>query len=187
VSRVGLLGGSFDPVHHGHLLAARALRERLQLDEVRLVPAAQQPFKAGRHAAGAADRAAMVGLAVAGEPGLACDTIEVERPGPSYTVDTLRALRERSPAATWFLCLGADAAAELPAWRDAGSLPDLATIVVFRRPGATVPPGPYRQAEVPQVDISATDIRSRVRSGRSIRYLVPEAVADYIATHRLYR
>lgn len=187
MSQVGLLGGSFDPVHHGHLLAARALRERLGLDEVWLVPAAQQPFKAGRHAAGAADRAAMVALAVAGEPGLACDPVEVDRGGPSYTVETLRALRARCPATTWFLCVGADAAAELPAWREAGSLPDLATIVVFRRPGAMVPPGSYREVELPQVDISATDIRTRVRSGRSIRYLVPDAVADYIAAHRLYR
>lgn len=187
MSRVGLLGGSFDPVHHGHLLAARALRESLGLDEVRLVPAGEQPFKAGRHAAGPRDRAAMVTLGVAGEPGLVCETSEVDRPGPSYTVDTLRALGEASPATEWYLCVGADAAAELPAWREAARIPELATIVVFRRPGAVPPSGPYRFAEVPQVDISATDIRSRVAAGRSIRYLVPDPVADYIATHRLYR
>ncbi|HEX9166166.1 MAG TPA: nicotinate-nucleotide adenylyltransferase [Gemmatimonadales bacterium] len=187
MSRVGLLGGSFDPVHHGHLLVARALREALGLDEVRLVPAGEQPFKAGRHAAAAGDRAAMVCLAVTGEPGLACETAEVDRAGPSYTVDTLRALRERSPGTEWFLCVGADAAADLPAWHEAARIPELATVVVFRRPGAEPPPGSYRYAEVPQIDISATDVRSRVGSGRSIRYLVPEAVADYIATHRLYR
>jgi nicotinate-nucleotide adenylyltransferase len=187
VTRIGLFGGSFDPVHHGHLLVARALREALGLDEVRLVPAGEQPFKAGRHAAPAADRAAMVGLAVAGEPGLGCDRIEVERAGPSYTVDTLRALHAREPGAEWCVCVGADAAAELPAWREAARIPELATVVVFRRPGAEPPAGPYRYAEVPQVDISATDIRSRVRSGRSIRYLVPEAVATYIAAHGLYQ
>lgn len=187
MSRVGLLGGSFDPVHHGHLLAARALRESLGLDEIRLVPAGEQPFKAGRHAASPRNRAAMVALGVAGEAGLACETAEVDRPGPSYTVDTLRALAEGSPATEWYLCVGGDAAAELPTWREAARIPELATIVVFRRPGAVTPAGPYRLAEVPQVDISATDIRSRVAAGRSIRYLVPDPVADYIATHRLYR
>jgi nicotinate-nucleotide adenylyltransferase len=187
VSRVGLLGGSFDPVHHGHLLAARALRESLGLDEMRLVPAGEQPFKAGRHAAGARDRAAMVALGLAGEPGLACETAEVDRSGPSYTVDTLRHLAECSPATEWYLCVGADAAADLPTWHEAARIPELATVVVFRRPGAGPPPGSYLLAEVPQLDISATDIRARVAAGRSIRFLVPDPVADYIATHRLYR
>ena len=187
MSRVGLLGGSFDPVHHGHLVVARALREALGLDAVRLVPAGEQPFKAGRHAASPRDRAAMVALGVAGEPGLACETAEVDRPGPSYTVDTLRDLAERAPATEWYLCVGADAAVDLPTWHEAARIPELATIVVFRRPGAVPPPGPYVRSEVPQLDISATDIRARVAAGRSIRYLVPDPVADYIATHRLYR
>lgn len=187
MSRVGLLGGSFDPVHHGHLLAARALREGLALDEVRLVPAGEQPFKAGQHGAGAEARAEMVARAVAGEPGLACERLEVDRPGPSYTVDTLRALRAREPDAEWVLCLGADAAADLPSWREAERLPELATLVAFRRAGGPPPSGPFQVAEVPLVDISATSIRSRVRAGRSIRWLVPEVVAAYIATHRLYR
>lgn len=187
MSRVGLLGGSFDPVHHGHLIVARALRERLGLDGLRLVPAGEQPFKRGAHHASAADRAAMVELALAGEDGLACDRREVTRPGPSYTVDTLRSLAATEPGASWFLCVGADAVQELPAWREAEALPGLATVVVFHRPGARPASGPWQQVEVPQVEISSTDIRARVQAGRSIRYLVPEAVAGFIATHRLYQ
>lgn len=187
MTRIGLLGGSFDPVHHGHLLVARALREGLGLEELRLVPAGEQPFKRGAHQAPPPDRAAMVSLALDGEPGLACDGREVERPGPSYTVETLRSLAAECPGADLVLCVGADAARELPAWYQAAELPRLATIVVFSRPGAALAPGPWQQAEVPQVDISSTTIRARVRAGRSIRYLVPETVAGYIATHRLYQ
>lgn len=187
MSRIGVLGGSFDPVHHGHLIVARALREGLELDEVRLVPAGEQPLKRGAHHASAVDRAAMVELALAGEDGLACDRREVTRPGPSYTVDTLRSLAAAEPGASWYLCVGADAAQELPAWHEAEALPGLATIVVFQRPGVRQATGPWQQLEVPQVEISSTDIRARVRAGRSIRYLVPEAVAGFIATHRLYQ
>lgn len=185
--RIGVLGGSFDPVHHGHLIVARALREELGLEELRLVPAGEQPFKRGTHHALAAERAAMVELAVAGETGLACDRREVTRPGPSYTVDTLRSLALEVPGAAWCLCVGADAAQELSAWHEAEALPELATIVVFGRPGAMPPTGSWRHVTVPQVDISSTAIRARVQAGQSIRYLVPEAVAGYIATHRLYQ
>ncbi|MGH7733594.1 MAG: nicotinate-nicotinamide nucleotide adenylyltransferase, partial [Gemmatimonadales bacterium] len=106
---VGLFGGSFDPVHHGHLIVARAALEELGLAEVRFIPAREQPFKQGRHQASAADRAEMLRLAIAGEPGFRVDTLELDRPGPSYTVDTLRQLTAQEPSRTFILLLGADA------------------------------------------------------------------------------
>jgi len=188
VRSIGLLGGSFDPVHHGHLIAGRIAAEALGLDELRFVPAREQPFKEGRHGAPAADRAAMLDLAVAGAPGFAVERVELDRPGPSYTVDTLKALRARDPGAELTLLLGADAAAELDAWHRAEELPGLARIVVFGRPGAPMPATPLitGTVEVPAIEISATEIRARVRAGRPIRYWVPDAVAEYIARHRLY-
>jgi nicotinate-nucleotide adenylyltransferase len=185
---IGLLGGSFDPVHHGHLIVAQVAAEALGLECLRFVPAREQPFKHGRHSAPAADRAAMLALAVAGTPAFAVERAELDRPGPSYTVDTLRALRAREPEAEFTLLLGADAAAELPDWHDAPELPKLARIVVFARPGSAVPTVPWidRAVEVPAIDISATEIRGRVREGRSIRYWVPDAVAKYVVGHRLY-
>jgi len=185
---IGLLGGSFDPVHHGHLIAGRVAAESLGLDELRFVPAREQPFKLGRHVAPPADRVAMLELAIAGTPGFAIERIELERPGPSYTVDTLLALRAREPEARLTLLLGADAAAELDAWHRAAELPRLARIAMFTRPGTPVPVSPLIAAAVtvPAVEISATEIRRRVRTGRPIRYWVPDAVAEYVARHRLY-
>ena len=188
VRSIGLLGGSFDPVHHGHLIAGRIAAEALGLDELRFVPAREQPFKQGQHGAPAADRAAMLDLAVAGAPGFAVERVELDRPGPSYTVDTLRTLRTRDPGAALTVLLGADAAAELDVWHRAEELPGLARIVVFGRPGAPMPATPLitGTVEVPALEISATEIRARVRAGRSIRYWVPDAVSEYIARHRLY-
>jgi nicotinate-nucleotide adenylyltransferase len=185
---VGLLGGSFDPIHHGHLIVARVAAEALALDQVRFVVAREQPFKAGRHRAPAADRAVMLELALAGSEGFAVERAELERPGPSYTVDTLEALKAREPDTDFSVLLGADAAAELPAWHRAADLPGLARIVVFARPGAPVPPSPLIAAtiEVPAIDISATQIRRRVQAGLPVRYWVPDAVAEYIDRHRLY-
>ncbi len=185
---IGLLGGSFDPVHHGHLLAGQAAIEALGLAELRFVVAREQPFKAGRHAAPAGLRARMVELAIAGEPRFRCERVELERPGPSYTVDTLRALRAREPGAAFTLLVGADAARELGAWREAPALPGLARIVVFARAGEAPPASPlvHGTIAVPAVDISASAVRERVRQGRSIRYWVPDAVAACIAEHGLY-
>ena len=185
--RLGVLGGSFDPVHHGHLIAARTLREKLELDVVMLIPAGQQPFKRDGHGASGGDRVAMTELAVAGEPGLAVDRIEVDRAGPSYTVDTLAALRGAQSGAELVLLVGADAAAELPAWRQAERIRELARVVVFTRAGAGVPPLDGPVVEIPALEISSTDIRARVRAGLSIRYLVPETVEAYIAANGLYR
>jgi nicotinate-nucleotide adenylyltransferase len=185
---IGLFGGSFDPVHHGHLIVARVAAEALALDELRFLPAREQPFKQGRHGAPAADRAVMLELAVAGSPGFAIERTELDRPGPSYTVDTLEALRAREPAASLTLLLGADAAAELDAWHRATELPRLARVIVFGRAGAPIPSSPLIAGSiaVPAVDISATEIRRRVRAGLPIRYWVPDAVAEYMVRHRLY-
>lgn len=185
---VGLLGGSFDPIHNGHLIVARVAQETLGLDELRFLPAREQPFKRGRHGASAADRAVMLELAIAGSPGFGLERAELERPGPSYTVDTLEALRAREPAARFTLLLGADAAAELSAWHRAADLPKLARIVVFGRPGTPVPASPLiaGSIEVPEVDISATEIRRRAGAGLPVRYWVPDAVAEYMVRHRLY-
>jgi nicotinate-nucleotide adenylyltransferase len=188
VRSIGLFGGSFDPVHHGHLIVAQVASEALGLEQLRFVPAREQPFKRGRHAAPAADRAAMLDLAVAGTAGFGVERAELERPGPSYTVETLQGLRSREPGVEFTLLVGADAAAELAAWHRAGDLPGLARIVVFARPGTPVPASPLIAAtiEVPAVEISATEIRRRVRTGLPIRYWVPDPVAEYVVRHRLY-
>lgn len=182
-----MLGGSFDPVHHGHLIAARSLRETLELDRVLLIPAGQQPFKRDGHGAGAVDRATMVELAIRGEVGLGMDRMEVERAGPSYTVDTLATLKELCPGAEITLLLGADAAREFPAWRSADRIRELARVMAFTRAGSAVTGVEVPVVEIPAVEISSTDVRARVREGRSIRYLVPDAVAAYVAEHRLYQ
>lgn len=188
MSLVGLFGGSFDPIHHGHLIVAGAVAEALGLDELRFMPANEQPLKAGGHGASAADRTAMLELAIAGAPGFALERAEVERRGPSYTVDTLRLLRVREPESEFVVLLGTDAAAELDRWREPAELVKLARVAVFARPGSRPVEGPriWRSVPVPAIEISATAVRERVRAGRPVRYWVPDAVADYIARHRLY-
>ena len=185
---IGVFGGSFDPIHHGHLLVAQAVVEALGLDELRFVPAREQPFKIGRHAAPAETRARMVALAITGEARFRLERAELDRAGPSYTVDTLRALHLREPDQEFALLIGADAARELPTWHQSDALPGLATLVVFARPGVALPslPWPVRGVTVPRVDISATEIRRRVAEGRPIRYWVPDPVAECIAADRLY-
>lgn len=181
---IGLFGGSFDPVHHGHLIAAQVALEGLGLDELRFVPALQQPFKRSGHAAAGEDRAAMIELAIAEEPRFSVERCELNRPGPSYTVDTLRNLRAREPGAEFVLLIGSDAAADLPKWREAAAIPELARVVVFERAGT--PAAGHPAVRVPAVEISATEVRQRVREGRSIRWWVPAPVAEYIARRRLY-
>lgn len=186
---IGLFGGSFDPIHHGHLIVGRAVMEALPLDEVRFMPARGQPFKQGRHGAAPEHRGEMVRLAVAGERGFSRDTTELSGPEVSYTVDTLRRLRRDEPTRRFALLIGADAAAEFADWRESAAIPGLAEVVVFGRPGGPEPVGSFvrHRVAVPAVDISATAIRTRVAAGLSIRYLVPDAVAEYIAAHGLYR
>jgi nicotinate-nucleotide adenylyltransferase len=185
---IGLFGGSFDPVHHGHLIVGQVAAERLKLDALRFVPAREQPFKTGQHRTSAEHRAAMLDLGVRGMPGFSVERSELGRSGPSYTVDTLRQLREREPGIEFVLLLGADAAADLPAWKESEMVARLARIVVFGRPGFPVPTLPWVAVtvEVPAVNISATEVRRRAAQRLSVRYWVPDAVAEYIATHRLY-
>ena len=186
---IGLLGGSFDPVHHGHLIAGQALLEQLGLSELRFVPAFDQPLKGGRHGAVAADRVAMVELAVQGARGFAVERVEVERAGRSYTVETLRQLRAREPGSRFVLLIGRDAVRDLPQWREAAMLRELAEVVAFGRAGRPAEPTPLvdRRVDVPAVDISSTEIRRRVAAGLSIRYWVPDAVERFITERGLYR
>ena len=182
-----LFGGSFDPVHLGHLVAAESLADALGAT-VRFMPARAQPLKGGASAPAEARRV-MLELAIAGNPRFRIEPIELELEPPSYTIRTLRALAQREPGTRFALVLGADAAAELARWREVAALPALADVVAFTRPGVTLglSAAITRTVAVPAVDISATDIRERVAQGRSIRYLVPDAVCDYIAAHGLYR
>ncbi|MBI1810035.1 MAG: nicotinate (nicotinamide) nucleotide adenylyltransferase, partial [Gemmatimonadetes bacterium] len=182
-------GGTFDPPHLGHLLAASDAYEGLALDRLYFVPAAQQPLKAGLVMAAAHHRAAMVERLVAGDPRFAVDAIEIERGGLSYTVDTLRALRSRwTGDVALFLLLGRDVVASLPKWREPEEVAALAQIVVLTRVGdsAELPAG-LRTLATRRVDVSSTEVRARVREGKSIRGFVPDAVADYIAAADLYR
>jgi len=185
----GVLGGSFDPVHHGHLIAADRAAEALGLDRVLFVPCLAQPLKAAGPTASAEHRRAMLTLALAGHPRFFLEPMELERPAPSYTVDTLRALRGRDARDRLVLILGADAAAALPRWRAADEVARLAEIAVLRRPGVPYDESVFVNHHVatPAIEISASEIRARCLSGKSIRYLVPDAVAEYIARNRLYQ
>lgn len=192
-ARKGLLGGTFNPPHIAHLIVAHIVREALALDQVVLVPTARHPFK-GDAAASPQDRAVMVELAVAGDAALAADRIEVQRGGTSYTVETLRLLRDREPDTVWTLCIGRDLVEELPAWREAEHLSALAEVVVVTRgapaagPAPRLPDGsPCRVVSVPVLDVSSTAIRERVGAGRSIRYWVPPGVEAFIHERGLYR
>ena len=186
---IGLFGGSFDPVHHGHRIAAQVAREVLQLAEVRFIPTGIQPFKGEGPQAPAADRIAMLQLALASAQGMLIETCEVDRPGPSYTVDTLRTLQAREPEQLFILLLGTDAAREFPRWRQADEIVQRAKVALLARPGHEAPAGPWVSAvvPVPALEISATQLRQRVAAGRPIRYYVPDAVAAYVAERGLYR
>ena len=187
----GLLGGSFDPVHLGHLIAADRAAEALGLERVLFVPCARQPLKATGPVAAAGHRKAMLELAIAGRAGFALEPLELERPGsePSYTVDTLRALRARWPAERLVLLLGADAAADLPRWREVEEVVRLAEVAALTRPGVPETASGLVRFIVatPAIEISASEIRARCRAGKSIRYLVPDRVADYIERNHLYQ
>lgn len=185
--RLGVLGGTFDPVHIGHLVLGEAAREQLDLDRVLFVPTGVQWRKAGREIAPAKHRVAMVQLAIRDNPAFQVSTLEVEKPGPSYTADTLEALTEQNPGAELFVVLGRDAYQDLPNWVRPERIRELATLVVAARggEGASVA-APAVGLEMPEIGISATGIRARVAAGLSIRYLVPAAVEAYIRDHGLY-
>jgi nicotinate-nucleotide adenylyltransferase len=197
--RLGLLGGTFDPPHIGHLLAAQEAACQLQLERVLFLPARQNPLKEGEAVSPAEARCRMVELAIADNPLFALSRADLDRPPPSYTVDLLRVLSARQPGAELFFLVGADILPELPRWHAPEELLELAVLVAINRPGAPSPsvadleqslPGAARRVvllQVPGVAISATDLRARVRAGRPIRYLTPAPVAAYIHARGLYR
>lgn len=186
--RVGILGGTFDPVHVGHLVVASDARVALTLDRVLLVVAGDPWQKRGEVVAGPKDRLALVAAAVAGIEGLAASAVEVNRQGPSVTADTLEALT--SPGRELFVLLGADAVANMPTWRRLEDTKHLATIVVVEREGEHAePPGDgwkVHHLAVPRLDVSSTDLRARLASGRPIHGLVPAPVVREIADRGLY-
>jgi nicotinate-nucleotide adenylyltransferase len=188
--RIGLLGGSFDPPHNGHLLAAGDVYDALSLNRLVFIPAAAQPLKAGLTEASTAHRLAMTRLLVDGDARFEVDSVEIDRGGLSYTVDTLAALGTRWPGAELFWLVGADVTHSFAKWRAPERVAALATIVVMVRAGdaanlAAIPGAP-KSLETRRIDISSTEIRRRVREGKSIRGFVPDAVAAYIAAERLY-
>ena len=184
--RLGVFGGTFDPVHVGHLAIANAALESIPLDRVVFVLARRSPLKERGPYAGEADRLAMLERAIADEPRFAVSSLELEREGPSYTVETLERL---SGADELFLILGGDANAEFPRWKDPDRIATLATLVVAERPGAPRRAGaaPIRTFDAPHLDISSRELRARAARGRSLRYLVPDPVHDYIEARGLYR
>jgi nicotinate-nucleotide adenylyltransferase len=194
---VGILGGTFDPIHHGHLAIAEEAREALGLERVWFMPAASPPHKPGQPVTSPEHRLAMVRLAVAGNPAFEASDAEIVRGGTSYTVDTLDALRAGGLIEPW-LILSSEALALLPTWREPRRILELARLAVVPR-GGFDPLGPaFVEAAFPGaadrvtflpgplLPISGSVVRRRARAGRSVRYLVPDAVAAYIASHRLY-
>ncbi|HWO89759.1 MAG TPA: nicotinate-nucleotide adenylyltransferase [Gemmatimonadales bacterium] len=185
----GVFGGSFDPVHHGHLIAADRAAEALGLDRVLFVPCRSQPLKHIGPVASVEHRCAMLRLALAPQPQFVLETFEADRDGPSYTVDTLRELRRRAPEEKLVLLLGSDAAMSLHRWRSPDEVARLAEIAVLTRPGVpeTASALVKHLVATPAIEISASEIRARCLTGKSIRYLVPDTVANYIASNGLYR
>jgi nicotinate-nucleotide adenylyltransferase len=186
--RLGIYGGTFDPVHHGHLVVAAEVRSVLDLDEVLLVPAGDPWQKRGQVVAGAQDRVQMLELAFTGIDGVRVSRIEVDRDGPSVTADTLEALA--SPDHDLFLVLGADAATNMPTWRRLEETRTLAAVAVVERSGEHAdPPGPgwrWTHIPVPRLDISSSDLRDRLASGRPVDGQIPKAVVEFIRRHDLY-
>lgn len=191
MKRLGLFGGTFDPVHLGHLLVAQAALEELKLERIFFIPAAQSPFKPGRESAPAAMRLALLRLALAGNCQFEVDGQEIQRGGISYSVETVRAYAARYPTAQLFYLIGADHLLQLPKWRDAGQLATLTEFVVVPRPGeapAALPP-PFKGTTLAgfPLGVSASRIRERVRLGLKIDALVSPAVAEMIRNLQLYQ
>jgi nicotinate-nucleotide adenylyltransferase len=199
--RLGIYGGSFDPVHYGHLLLAECCREALRLDEVWLIPAAVPPHKQDRQRASGKARLEMLELALSGHEQLRASALELDRGGVSYTVDTLETIHQQQPDAALFLLMGADSLNDLPTWRAPSRICELAVPAVVCRGGAPSPDfavlAPLVSAErleeiraaqvrMPLIELSSTDIRQRAATGRSLRYRMPRAVEKYIETQRLY-
>ena len=188
--RVGVMGGTFDPIHHGHLVAASEVAQRFELDEVIFVPAGQPWMKEGVSLA--EHRYLMTVIATASNPTFTTSRVDIDRGGPTYTIDTLRELRLLHPDADLFFITGADAVAQIVEWKDVDELWELAHFVAVSRPGHALsirglPEQGVSSLEVPALAISSTDCRRRVDRGYPVWYLVPDGVVQYISKHHLYR
>jgi nicotinate-nucleotide adenylyltransferase len=199
---IGVFGGTFDPVHFGHLIMAEQCREQAALDQVWFVPSARPPHKLERPLTPFAQRVEMLALALAGQSAFRVEEIEKDRPGPSYTADTLDDLSGRHPDNQWFLLVGSDTLSDLPTWHDPERVVARATLVVVARSNHEVLPAELlrRNLSLPEnsnlrlqlvqspiIDISSSDLRARVASGRSLRYFLPRAVECYIQAKGLYQ
>ena len=192
--RVGVMGGTFDPIHHGHLVAASEVQAWFDLDEVVFVPTGDPWQKADREVTTAEHRYLMTVIATAANPRFNVSRVDIDRRGRTYTIDTLRDLRERLPEADLYFITGADALAEIFTWRDADELFDLAQFVGCTRPGyemdeetlRAIPADRVTMVEIPALAISSTDCRARTQRGEPVWYLVPDGVVQYIAKHELY-
>jgi nicotinate-nucleotide adenylyltransferase len=190
---LGVMGGTFDPIHHGHLVAASEVAADFALEEVVFVPTGRPWQKSHPRVAPAEHRYLMTVVATASNPRFTVSRVDIDRPGPTYAIDTLRDLRaERGPEVELFFITGADALAHILSWKDADRLFELAHFVGVTRPGhvlsgAGLPTDRVSLVEVPALTISSTDCRARVRRGEPVWYLVPDGVVQYIAKHRLYR
>ncbi len=199
--RIGVFGGTFDPVHVGHLIIAEQCREHAQLDQVWFVPAARPPHKSGQELSPFDRRSDMLQLAIAGQPAFRVEEIEKDRPGPSYTADTLAELRRMHPGIELYLILGSDCLPDLPGWHDPPRIVSQANLLVTERPGFPMWSAEKLRAAIhlpdeaplnlqivpmPLIEIASRDLRRRVAEGRSIRYMAPNAVAAYIADKKMY-
>lgn len=191
--RLGVMGGTFDPIHHGHLVAASEVQARFDLDEVMFVPTGQPWQKSDRQVSQAEDRYLMTTIATASNPRFSVSRVDIERPGDTYTVDTLRDIRaQRGDSVDLFFITGADALAQILSWKDAEDLFDLAEFIGVTRPGYELsedglPADRVHLQEVPAMAISSTDCRDRVAAGEPVWYLVPDGVVQYINKYGLYR
>ncbi|WP_281247551.1 nicotinate-nucleotide adenylyltransferase [Micrococcus terreus] len=189
--RLGIMGGTFDPIHHGHLVAASEVAAELDLDEVVFVPTGEPWQKAGKKVSPAEHRYLMTVVATASNPRFTVSRVDIDRPGPTYTADTLRDLRAQRPDAELFFITGADALEQIMTWKDVDEIWDLAHFVGVTRPGHELNDfgrdTDISLMEIPAMAISSTDCRLRVNDGKPVWYLVPDGVVQYIAKHRLYR
>ena len=190
--RVGIMGGTFDPIHNGHLVAASEVAWVYDLDEVIFVPTGRPVFKLDKHVTNAEDRYLMTVIATASNPKFTVSRVDIDRPGVTYTIDTLRDIRAQHPDAELFFITGADAVAEIMQWKDADLMWDLAHFVAVTRPGysspdgVTLPEGKVDTLEIPALAISSTDVRRRAEHDEPVWYLVPDGVVQYIGKHGLY-
>ncbi len=191
--RVGIFGGSFNPPHVAHLIVAEIVRDQFDLDRILWIPNHQSPLKPKRDLADARDRLAMTRAATADNDAFAVSEVEIQRAGISYTLDTVRTLQKEHPNAAFHLIIGSDSLGDLDRWHEPDELMERVPFIVFRRPGFAEVPMPAGRAsriafaDAPLLEISGTELRERVRSGRSVRYMVPETVREFIRSRGLYR